>query len=181
MNIKTHYFVTIVFCLFLNSIMSQVMRCYSSIYLNKQNTIKLLNTFWNIYPENRVDELTIQKLEEITHRKEERFSFKDTSACDTCRSIFLMSRKNEEFESNSWLIKSTDGSIVFEIIIANEQMIVNGFNCDICLKSALFTDKYKDNFRSWELPRQKRKLAKKLFKEDILKKLKDCKKLLKNK
>ncbi|MFN5919836.1 MAG: hypothetical protein ACK45I_00905 [Bacteroidota bacterium] len=165
----------LIFCLGFGSCLSAgdtVLRCYSRLYVNEAEAIQLLDKFWLKHPENRVDERTVAIIEKNTPLKIDKVVFIDTTICDTCRSIFKLTNTFEDYEKNYWWIKSTDGVMVFEVVIGNKYSWTNRFTSDLCVKSVLFTDNVSTNFMNWELtPDQKRK-AKKTFEKDILLKLK---------
>jgi hypothetical protein len=165
----------LILCLGFESCLSAgdtVLRCYSRLYVNEAETIQLLDKFWFKHPENRVDEQTVAIIEKNTPLKIEKVAFIDSTNCDTCRCIFKITNTAKDYEKTYWWIKSTDGDMVFEVVIANKYSWFNGFTSDLCVKYVLIMDKVSANFMNWQLsPEQKRK-AKKTFEKDILLKLK---------
>ncbi len=148
------------------------LRCYSRLYSNPQKVKLAIMAMWNLYPENRVDELSIRKIEKHYPNLFQGQTFIDTSQCETCRSILKSESKKLEYLNDEWYVKSSDGNMIFRLDIANINEWTNGFNCDICIKYVIFMDKAEQNFLSWQLSKEQQIMAKKTFENDILIKLK---------
>jgi hypothetical protein len=141
---------------------------------------KSLYSLWDKYPENRVDEATILKIEKYFPKIFKDEVFIDTSLCSNCRSVLRSYVKLKDFERENWYIKSSNNEMVFCLTIANVGAWINGYTCDLCLRYVMYLDEPEKNFKSWELSKERKRHAKEVFEKDILYKLKKTAKEISN-
>ena len=155
------------------------LKCYSRLVSDSSVVRKTLYAFWAKHPENRLDEATMQKIEKYHPNIFKVDAFIDSSTCYNCRSALRSYVRKGDFEREEWYIKSSNNEMVFNISISNVDAWINGFTCDVCLKSVLFLDAPEQNFKSWNQTKQRKKQARKTFETDVLPKLKKIAKQIK--
>ena len=163
-----------VMALFINSCITgdNTLKCYSRLVSDSAIVRKAIFVFWDKHPENRLDEVTIQKIENhFPNMFNGNKTFIDSSNCYKCRSALRSYVHFGDFEREEWYVKSSNGQMVFRLEIANIGAWINGFTCDLCLRYVLYLNESEKNFRNKELSKDRKKQAKKVFEEDILPKL----------
>jgi hypothetical protein len=170
---KTILGLLLIIILVINSCVAgdNTLKCYSRLVSDSTKVRRALYTFWENYPENRVDEATIIKVEKHFPNLFKNDIFKDTNTCFSCRSILRSYVKLNEFERESWYIKSSNNELIFCLEISNVGAWINGYTCDICLIDVMYLNDIESNFKNWQLIRSKKIYAKKTFKIDVLPKL----------
>lgn len=148
------------------------LRCYSRLVSDSTIVRKTLYEFWNKYPENRLDEATLLKLEKFAPNRFKGKTFIDSSKCNNCRSVLRSYVRNGDFQMEEWYIKSSNNEMVFRLGIANVGAWINGFTCDLCLKYVMYLDEREEGFKNWELSKGRKKHAREVFEKDVLPKLK---------
>lgn len=144
---------------------SNIIRCYSRINADQLEIEKAIQRVWEKHPENRVTVKDVNKLQENN------FNLKNGLKGDSSQvevNYLVYESKFMDKILKSWLLKSKDSRFIFKLSIAN----CNDKNksCSLCLDGVIRTTEMK-GLESWDLPSEKKKEVKRVFEEEILKKI----------